>query len=164
MLQCWSEMTNISCFQTKTSNLEIFTDIVRITLTVSGSAKERPWSPKSLLDARTVSGYCFYIWSRIMIRKVTSLWKTALQSSPWYLAPDCVPKFYTQRTTLKIISILTIMHYDIQDTLALWKEYVFYFSTCYHQEILNIKVIIYLKVIYDLCLLNTALLYVTSEN
>lgn len=133
-------------------------------MTVSSSAKERPWSPKSPLDARTLSGYCFYIGSRIVIRGVTSLWKTALQSSPSCLVPDCVPKFYTHRTTIKIVSILTIIHYNIQDTLALWKEYMFYFSTCCHQKVLNINVRLYLKVIQDLCLLNTALLYITSEN
>lgn len=157
-------MTNILCFQTKNSNLEIFTGTVRITPTISGSVKERPWSSKSLLDARTISGYCFYIWSRIVIRKATSLWKTALQSPPRCLALDCMPKFYIYRTTIKIVSILNIMHYNSQDTSALWKEYLFYLSTCYHQEILNIKVRLYLKMICDLCLLNTALLYITSEN
>lgn len=158
-------MTNIFFFfRPKNSNLEIFTGIVRITLTVSGSAKERPWSPKYLLDARTISGYCFYIWSWIVIRKVTKLWKTALQSPPRCLAPDCVPIFYTHRTTIKIVSILNIMHYNIQDTSALWKKYILYLSTCYHQEILNIKVRLCLRVIYDLCLLNSALSYITSEN
>lgn len=62
------------------------------------------------------------------------------------------------------VSLLTIRHYNTQDILGIWKEYILCFSTCYHQEIINSQVRLYLKVVYDLCLLNTALVYITSDN